>query len=341
MRPMTFLLVLALGAAAAVATAVFWPSRPGVVVYCAADQDHAEPVFLAFTRETGLAVHPKYDSEASKTVSLVAGLREEKDRPRCDVFWNNEPMHTLRLAAEGYFEPYVSPSAADIPAEFRDSSGLWTGFGGRARVFVVNTEILGKEAAPSSMDDLTDPKWKGRGACAKPLSGTTLTHAAVLCSMLGLDRTTKWIEGMRANGVGFPAGNGPVATSVSQGQLVFGFTDTDDVRAVELKGRPVAYVYPDQAPGQPGTLVLPNTVAIVKGAPHPQAARRFVDFVLRKETEAMLAASAGAHIPLRADVPRPAHVQGPPQFRAMHVDWPKVVREFDANLTAIKKALGE
>lgn len=341
MQPKAFIGTVVAGAVAAAAAVFFWPQRPGVVVYCAADQDHAEPILVAFTRETGIPVYPKYDAEATKTVSLVASLREEKDRPRCDVFWNNEPMHTLRLAAEGLFEPYRSPSAGDIPAEFKDPDGLWTGFAGRARVLIVNTELVPREKTPSSMDDLADPKWKGRSAFAKPLSGTTLTHAAVLCSTLGTERTTAWIKGMLANSTGFPAGNGPVATSVGQGQLSFGFTDTDDVRAIELKGRPVTCVYPDQGPDQPGTLVLPNTVAVMKGAPHPEFARKLADFVLRKETEAMLAASAGAHIPLRADVQRPPHVQGPPQFRAMRVDWPKVVREFDANLAAIQRALGQ
>ena len=65
----------------------------------------------------------------------------EADRPRCDVFWNNEIAHTVSLAGDGLLASYASPSAEGIPAEFRDPQDRWTGFAARARVFIVNTEL--------------------------------------------------------------------------------------------------------------------------------------------------------------------------------------------------------
>lgn len=331
-------LVTAVVLAAAAGAAVFlWPKKEGVTIYCAADEPHAQPILDAFTRDTGIPIrHVEYDAEANKTVSLVLQLSAKKANPDCDVFWNNEPLHSMRLAEEGVFEPYVSPSAADIPSEFKDPQNRWTGFAGRARVLIVNTQVVKPDEMPKSMDDLADPKWRGRVAFARPLSGTTLTQAAVLWTVLGKEKTLGWCRSLHSNGCAFPPGNGPVAATVGLGQLAWGFTDTDDFRKQQVEGRPVTIVYPDQGAGQPGTLVLPNTVALIRGAPRADLGKKLIDYILRKETESQLAHSDGAHIPLRKDVARPAHVKGPPDFRAMPVDWSDVARNYDERLEQFK-----
>jgi iron(III) transport system substrate-binding protein len=64
-------------------------------------------------------------------------------------------------------------------------------------------------------------------------------------------------------------------------------------------------VFPDQGEGQIGTMLIPNSVAIVRGAAHVEAARRLVDWILSEQTEALLAAAKSAQIPLRASVTPP------------------------------------
>lgn len=333
----SFLVGVGAVVAAGVAAALFWPKKEGVVIYCAADDVHAQPILDAFVRDTGIPIREvKYDVEANKTVSLVAALRIEKDHPRCDVFWNNEPLHSMRLADEGVFDAYDSPSAADIPAEFRDPQKRWTGFAARARVLIVNTQVVPAAEMPKSMDDLLAPQWKGRAGIARPLAGTTLTHCAVVWSVLGRDKALAWYKGMIENGGVFPNGNGPLAAAVAGGQMAWGFTDTDDFRKQEAEGKPVARVFPDQGDGQIGTLVLPNTVALIRGAPNPELGKKLIDYLLRKETESQLAHSDGAHVPVRKDVARPAHVKGPPDFRPMHVDWSDVARNYDERLKQLE-----
>jgi iron(III) transport system substrate-binding protein len=90
----------------------------------------------------------------------------------------------------------------------------------------------------------------------------------------------------------------------------------------------VAAVYPDQ--DELGTLVIPNTIAILADAPHPEAARRLVDWILRPEIEAELAASRSAQIPVRASVPRPEHVRSAADFKVMTVDFAAVGRDIEA-----------
>jgi len=82
------------------------------------------------------------------------------------------------------------------------------------------------------------------------------------------------------------------------GQLAFGLTDTDDA-LIELEaGKPVKIVFPDSSEDGVGTLLLPNTLAVVKGAPHPRAAVQLIDYLLSPEVEAKPAAGPSAQIPL-------------------------------------------
>ncbi len=295
---------------------------PELVVYVAHDQIHSEPLIRRFEAETGLRVEAVFDVEADKTVGMVGRLRAERNRTRCDVFWNNEVAHTVVLAQEGLLAPYDSPSAAAIPPAFRDAERRWTGFAARARIFIVNTDLL-DPAELSSMQDLLDPRFAGRVGMARPLTGTTLTHAAALFDVLGEEQALAYLrEVKRLNGEGkldLLTGNGHVMRKVREGALAFGWTDTDDFNVARLENAPVAAVYPDQA--GVGTLLIPNTVAILADAPHRQAAERFVDWLLAPAIEAELAASRAAQIPVRAGVPRPEHVIGGEKLRFMQVDY--------------------
>lgn len=331
---------VALGLVAAV---VLWPKQPGVVVYCALDQEFADPILAEFEQSTGIHVKAEWDTEQSKTVGLANRLKFEKDSPRCDVFWSNETLQTVRLALEGVFEPYASPSAADIPAEFKDAGGLWTGFAARPRILILTTdkEMWPDAERPKSMSDLANPKWKGRAVLAQPLSGTTLTHAVVLSTVLGEQPAAKWFQAIRDNGCASPVGNGAAASAVGGRQAAFGFTDIDDFHAIERKGQPVEVVYPDQGEGQPGTLLIPNTVALVRRAPHPDFGRKLIDFLLLRDVERRLAECDSAQVPLRPDVPRPVHVKAPPKdFRPMKVDWVDAAKHYDERLERLQSMWG-
>jgi iron(III) transport system substrate-binding protein len=343
MNRIGFYVAAAVVAGGLVAAAVLWPKQDGVVVYCALDNEFAQPILSEFEQSTGIHVKPEWDTEQSKTIGLANRLKIEKDSPRCDVFWSNETLQTVRLALDGVFEPYASPSAADIPAEFKDAAGLWTGFAARPRILILTTnkEMWPDDERPKSMADLANPKWKGKAALAQPLSGTTLTHAVVLSTVLGEHAAAKWFQSLHDNRCVFPVGNGPTARAVGLDQAAFGFTDIDDFHAVRRSGKAVDVVYPDQGEGQVGTLLIPNTVALVRGAPHPDLGRKLIDFLLSRDVERRLAECDSAQVPLREDVPRPAHVKTPPRdFRPMKVDWVDAAKHYDERLERLQATWG-
>lgn len=301
---------------------------PAVVVYSALDSEFSEPILKQFEQEAKIGVLPKFDAESTKTVGLTEAIISESARPRCDVFWNNEILHTLRLQEKGLLQPYASPAAEAYPASARAADGAWHAFAARARILLVNNEVPAADR-PRSIRDLTDPKWKGRAAIAKPLFGTTATHAACLFALWGDEQAKEFFQKVKANDIKILSGNKQVAEAVSSGQVAFGLTDTDDALVEIDEGMPVAIIYPDQEEGGLGTLLIPNTLGIIKNCPHPEEARRLVDYLLAPEIEARLAAGRSGQIPLNPSVKPPQRLGLPEKLRAMEIDFRAAASKWD------------
>jgi iron(III) transport system substrate-binding protein len=306
-----------------------------VVVYTALDEDFSAPIFREFTRETGITVLPAYDAESTKTVGLTTRIIEESKRPRCDLFWNNEILNTLRLERQGLLRPYKSPAAAGYPSNARSASGLWYGFAARARVLVVNTNRIGEARRPKSIRDLADPQWGDQCAIAKPLFGTTATHAACLFAAWGDEEAKEFLVDVKRNAK-IMAGNKQVAQAVAAGSLAFGLTDTDDAIVEIERGMPVTIVYPDQGEGQVGTLFIPNTLALIADSPNPDASEKLLDYLLSSDAEQLLAEGPSAQIPLRKGVPASPRVKTPAEVRSMKVDWSAAAAKWDAAADFLK-----
>jgi iron(III) transport system substrate-binding protein len=310
-----------------------------VVVYCAQDREFAEEILNRFTDRTGLQVPARFDTEANKAVGLYEDLVREARRPRCDVYWNNEILATIRLQRQGLLERYASPEAAPFPAEFKSRDHTWHAFAARARVLLVNTEQMKKrgiprEHWPASLLDLTDPRWKSQVAMSKPMAGTSATQAACLFAAWGADKAKAFYRGLKANGVQIVPGNKQVAEGVGLGQFLMGLTDTDDAFGEIEAGRPVALVLPDRdaAPDSKlGVLLIPNTVAIVKGSPNPRGARKLVDFLLSPEVESALAKSGSKQIPLNPNVKvgLPGQIAAAQTARRLPVDFERAAELWD------------
>jgi len=295
-----------------------------VFVYCALDRPYAEPILDDFERETGISVKVIYDTELTKTVGLVNRIIAEASRPQCDVFWNNEISRTIVLKNKELLSPYISPNSSEIPEAFKDTEGFWTGFAARARIIIYNKDKFIEEALPTSIFDLTEPKWKGKVAMAYPLFGTTATHSAALFEELGTDEALSFFNKIKENETGILDGNATVRDQVAAGEFWWGLTDTDDANAAIENGKNVGIIYPDQEIEGLGTLIIPNTVAIIKGGPNSENAKKMVDYILRPETEVILANARSAQIPLRKNIKVPEKVMNLNKYNSMEVDFGKV-----------------
>ena len=233
--------------------------RPVVVVYTSQDQVYAEPILQSFSRSTGIQVRPLYDSEATKTVGLVNRLLSEAQHPRCDLFWNNEELRTRQLAARGILQT---------------ENGL-RAFGFRKRQLVVNTNLLAPAKWPASLKELTRPEWKGKVSLAYPLFGSTSTHFLALRQRWGVPQWQAWCRGLQQNAARLVDGNSVVVKLVARGEALVGLTDSDDVRAGQRNGLPIAGIdLPEEE-----QFWIRNSIGLIRGSPHPANARQLADYL--------------------------------------------------------------
>jgi len=315
-------------AAAVLLGGIYWAGRPlaggQVVVYTSIDEIQARRVLEGFERQTGIRVRPVFDTEAAKTTGLALRILSETSRPRADVFWNNELSKTLELAKKGALRPYASPSAADIPAEWKDAGGAWAGSAIRARVIVYNSELVGEGAAPKKLEDLCGARFRGKVGIADPRFGTTSSHAGALAAAWGREKALDFFRRLKANGARVYQGNSAVRDAAASGEILAGLTDTDDVLLGQGRGMKIGMSVPDQQAGELGTLVIANTVSVIAGAPHPKEAERLVDYLLSREVEKNFAVPKEGWIPVREGLGAGGEAASLSSIKPMKVDWDQV-----------------
>jgi iron(III) transport system substrate-binding protein len=314
--------VVVISLIAAIVLAALWLDNvpDELVVYCSHDEVYAQQVLDDFTRETGIRVRTRFDTEATKSLGLINLISQERQHPRCDVFWNNELLGMVELREQGLLESYQGAGWKRMPEQFRDADGYWVGFAARLRVYIFNIQ----QASP---DDETVASLlslePSKVVMAKPLFGTTLTQFTVMWHLWGAERLKAWHTDLRLRGLREVNGNAAVKDVVAQGTCDAGMTDTDDYfvavddkQPVEMRPIRVAPVTSDQpdlgtaaSTGAPSdhehkmgtqdfTICIPNTVGIIKSTKRRAAAQRLVDFLTSANTELALAKAKSRQIPL-------------------------------------------
>ncbi len=287
---------------------------PEVVVYAAQDRVHAEPILQAFTGSSGIRVRAVYDNEATKTVGLANRLAAEAGQPRADLWWSNEELRTRQLIRQGVLE------------------GVPRAFGARQRVLVIRTNGLDTATPRPGFERLTNAAFRGRIALAYPLFGTTATHFLVLRQRRGPEAWESWCRALLANRPLIVDGNSVVVKLVAGGQVELGLTDSDDVAAARREGLPVVAVPLDAADG----LTIPNTVARVKGAPHPDEARRLAEFLAGPEVRRQLSLD-GAIDPEPRDAQTAPSGVGPGGDAMPRVDWDRLLADLETGVTWLQE----
>ncbi len=276
-----------------------------VVVYTTVDQIFSEPILKDFENETGIKVKVVYDTEETKSTGVLNRLIAEKENPKCDLFWSGDPVRTIVLKNKGITLPYQSEVANDINLVYKDTEYHWTGFSARARVLIYNKDLLQEEDVPQSIFDLTKKAYKGKVAIANPLFGTTTFHISALFTILGDEKAKQFLSDLKNNNVVIATSNGDVKRRVITGEVYCGLTDTDDAYEAIKEGANIGVVFLDQQ--GIGSLVMPNTVNLIKYSPHTENGKKLMDYLLSKQTESKLAKSC-AQMPLHKNVEIPDKV---------------------------------
>jgi len=259
-------------------------NKETVVIYTSVDRVYSEIIFKDFEKETGIRVLPVYDVEANKSVGLAKRLLLEKNKPHCDVFWNGEITNTIRLKNENILQPYQSIYKTTVNNNYIDKDNMWIAFGGRTRVFLINKDLLPKSEYPTSFIDIYQNNDNFTKGMANPVFGTSNTYAIGLYTLLGEEKGHGIFLDIANNNVKIVAGNSVVRDLVISGQITYGITDTDDAIIALNKSDNIDIVFMDQQENGIGTLVIPNSIALIKEGQNSKNGKAFIDYILKSET---------------------------------------------------------
>ena len=299
-----------------------------VVLYTSVDDPFVRPLAQRFEQQTGVKVTLVTDAEASKTAGLSEKVLAEKDHPQADVYWGNEPFHTINMAEQGVFSPHASPAGSDVRDRWRDKAGMYQTIGLRARMIVISTrkEDAAITSQIHSIKDLANPALKGRIGMSNPAFGTASGQVAAWYLNWGDSATDDFLRSLKSNGILLLGGNSVVVDQVATGTIIAGLTDNDDIANGKADNQPVAAIAPNA--GSKDALLIPTTIALVRGAPHPEVAQKLIDFLMDPAVERQL---IDGHF-LAYSARDPAAEE-----RAMNVDYTAVAHKMPA---AVQSALG-
>ncbi len=271
------------GAATAAATAAKTaePVTGTISVYSALNESTNNEFFGAFKKAyPGVTVNVLPLAAAGE---LQTRIRTEKNSPKADIFIGGSSEFHDPLGKEGLLEAYQSPNAKDIKAEFREASGLWTGWYTGIFGFISNNDRLSKELGgkkPSTWDDLLDPAWKGKLILPDPVkTGGGYIFIATQIFRFNRDeaKAMDFMKKLHANIAQYIPTSPGALTLIDQGQFVGCPNWSHDILTEKSKGNPVDLSVPSDTGFEVGA------VSIVKGTKNLAAAKALVDWSITKE----------------------------------------------------------
>lgn len=255
---------------------------------------HKEEVYMPIVREfeerTGIWV----DVITGGTNELLERIESQQDNVEADVMFGGG-VESLK-AYEHCFSPYVVGSSGSIREPHQAEDAVWTPFSALPVVLIYNTKLVSPDKI-TGWSSLSDPIFRGRIAFADPaISGSSFT--ALATQILAGNSMGKTLATLAENLQGkILSSSGDVLNAVADGSYLVGITLEETALKYIAAGADLAMVYPEE-----GTSCVPDASAIVKGAPHSENAKKFLDFTVSYEVQQMLSESSYRR-PVRSDIP--------------------------------------
>ncbi|GAA0728478.1 ABC transporter substrate-binding protein [Clostridium malenominatum] len=251
-----------------------------LTIYSGLMEDHMVAAVNQFQKETGI----KVDAVRMSSGEIMGRIKAEKEKPIASIWFGGPADGFIQASKEGLLEQYVSPNAKDIPEQFKDKEGYWTGIYKGYLGIVANKKLLQEKGieTPQSYEDLLKPELKGQIVTANPgSSGTAYTFLATVVQVMGEEKGLDYMKKLHGQIKSYQKSGTAPGRMVGQGEATVGITFLHDAIKYREEGMKDIVI---SAPKE-GTGYEIGAVGIVKGGPDQEAAKMFVDWCLTKEAQ--------------------------------------------------------
>ncbi len=284
-----------------------------LTLYSGRAEVQIQPVIAEFTKETGIEVKVRYGA----TPELAAQIVEEGSNSPADMFFAQDAGGLGAVDDRGLFAPVPADLLSQVDARYHADGGNWIGVTGRVRVIVANSRNVPDAEVPTSIFDVTAPRWKGRVGIA-PTNGSFESFLTAMRVQAGDERTKQFLADLKANDVKTYNDNALILKAVNDGEIDLGLINhyywyqlASEIGEDKMVARNHFTLN-----GDPGALVNVAGVGILKSSDHADLARQFVTFLLGTTAQTFFA-EKNFEFPLAAGVsplpslPRLSDVQSP------------------------------
>ncbi|MBI4526945.1 MAG: extracellular solute-binding protein [Deltaproteobacteria bacterium] len=242
-----------------------------MVWYTSLAIDHATRVANAFSEKFAFI---KVDLWRAGTGQVLTKILAEARANRYPDVTTMSDLEIHIMKEKGLFGAYFSPEREAIPQGFKDKEGYWTNFYDNIQVIAYNTKLVPADRAPKNYQDLLHPQWKGRMG----MDSDEVAWVANMLRILGKEKGADFMRRLNAQNITFRNGHTLLAQLLAAGEISICVVCYNyRIEGMKLRGAPVEWVG-----GEP-IIAEQHPLALFARAPHPHAARLFVDFSLSKE----------------------------------------------------------
>ncbi|GAA1773689.1 iron ABC transporter substrate-binding protein [Pseudarthrobacter sulfonivorans] len=255
-----------------------------ITVYNAQHESLTKEWIEAFTAETGVKVTMRQGSDTELSNQIV----QEAAASPADVFLTENSPAMAQVENAGLFADVDKATIDQVPAEFRPTTGKWTGIAARSTVLVYDKAKLTEDQLPKSMVDLANPEWKGKWA-ASPSGADFQAIVASLLELKGEAATEEWLKGMKENFKAYK-GNSTAMKAVNAGEvdaaLIYHYYYYgDQAKTGENSNKVTPYYFKNQ---DPGAFVSVSGGGVLKTSKNAAAAQAFLKFITGKKGQEVL-----------------------------------------------------
>ena len=276
-----------------------------VVWYTSTPIEQAQKIVALFQKQTGIQVE-LFRSGGS---AILSRFQQEMTAGRAatDVITHSDPAAASALGKKGYFVAFKPKNFDKVPDAAKDANGVFVG----QRLNMMTHYLRGDKIAPAdepkTWDDLLNAKYKGKLVMTDP-SFTSLQVSVV--GMISKARGWAYYEKLKTNDVMIVQGNQQVGDMLKRGERLIAVGALDSYAAdLKTEGHPIKTLYPSD-----GVFIIPSPTSVVKGAPHPNAAKLFAEFMIGDDAQKLFPADGGYSA--RLDIPAPA---GSPDLKTLKI----------------------